>query len=184
MEDLVREDIKIRDITCMLPEYRDKIKMLFSLLGPEVRFFNLTVDRLMRSKLLLITLFNDEIIGLGGLERKIGITRSIIMIRQKFQRQGIGRLLYMNIIERAKQEHNLILAVIEEDNSPSIGMHLSLGFRMTGKRGKLHYLFCPLNRKGLFIYKCIEVLFPVVNMFDRLTCCYLYLLLNETTRID
>jgi len=161
-------NIEIKDITGTLSEYRDRVDMFLLSLGPEKRFFNLTVDRVMKAELMMLVLFDNEIIGLGGLERKLGISRSIIILQHNSQGKGIGKMFHMKIIGIAKQKHDLILGVIEQENIQSIRMDLSLGYRLAGKRGNLYYLFCPLNTKGNLMYYCIKTIFPIINMIDKL----------------
>jgi GNAT superfamily N-acetyltransferase len=158
--------IEFRDITDALCEYQDKINLFLSLLETERKVFNLTTERVMTSEMILIVLIGGECIGLGGLERKLEISRSIMILKQSCQGKGIGKIFSQRILEKAKQNHNIILAVIEEDNTPSMRMHLSVGYKMVGKRGHLCYLFCPLNTKGLIMYYCIKALFPTVKVLD------------------
>lgn len=58
---------------------------------------------------------------------------SSVYIAESHHRQGLARTLMTELIDRARAAgHHVILAVISADQSPSIRLHESLGFRHAG----------------------------------------------------
>ena len=56
--------------------------------------------------------------------------------------RGVGRLLVRELIARAKSMHkHVLLAGIDADNAPSIGLHESLGFRRVGHLHQVGFKF-------------------------------------------
>jgi L-amino acid N-acyltransferase YncA len=57
-----------------------------------------------------------------------------VYIAAPFQGRGIGRVLLVELIQRARDAgHHVMLADIESGNAPSIRLHESLGFVETGR---------------------------------------------------
>lgn len=91
---------------------------------------------------------NDVIIGWAALsptsKRKVyqGVAEVSIYITSKYQNLGIGKLLLSNLITQSEKEGFWTLqASIFSQNTSSIALHKSQGFRVIGFRekiGKLH----------------------------------------------
>ncbi len=58
---------------------------------------------------------------------------SSVYIAETHQRQGLGRALMLDLIRRARAAgHHVIVATVSADQTPSIALHQSLGFRHAG----------------------------------------------------
>jgi len=77
----------------------------------------------------------DRIVGWGSLSRfhaRAAYSRSVensVYVDHRQQRRGIGRLLLADLIERAKRlGHHTIIAGIDAEQAPSVGLHQAMGF--------------------------------------------------------
>lgn len=58
---------------------------------------------------------------------------SSVYIAEPFHRQGLARALMLDLLARARPAgHHVVLAIISADQTPSIRLHESLGFRIAG----------------------------------------------------
>ena len=81
-----------------------------------------------------------EIAGWGSLNvyhPREAYTRTVensLYVRAGVQRQGIGRVLLRDLVERARAlDHHTILAAISAEQSGSIALHAALGFVEAGR---------------------------------------------------
>ncbi len=159
-------NIEFKNITDSLNIYQDIIDTFLNTLDIEKQYFNVTLERLLKSEMILIALSEDEIIGVGGLEIKYGMSRSIIILKKGYQGKGIGKRLSKRILEEAGIKHNIVVAVIEKSNIASIRTDLSIGYKLIGNRGDLCYLACPLNVNGWIVYFGLKMVFSLVKAVD------------------
>jgi hypothetical protein len=159
-------DIQFLNITDCLYVYKDRLEIFLDKMDSEKRFFNLTLERALRSEFVLIVLLNNDIIGIGGVEVKYGIPRSFIMLDKSTQGKGIGRTFAWEIQHEASKHHNFLLGIIEENNNAPVKLSLIYGYKIVGKRGKLIYLICPLNSQGLLLYLAFRFLFYFIKPID------------------
>jgi L-amino acid N-acyltransferase len=91
---------------------------------------------------------SDEVVGWGCLSPyrarsayRFTVENSVYA-RHDVQRRGIGRLLLADLIERARAAgHHTIVAVIDAEQTGSIRLHLSMGFRDAGDLRELGFKF-------------------------------------------
>ncbi|WP_299258509.1 GNAT family N-acetyltransferase [uncultured Aquimarina sp.] len=92
----------------------------------------------------LKAIINDEIVGWAALtstsKRNVykGVAEVSIYITSKCRNLGVGKLLLAKLIEESEQEGFWTLqAGIFSNNTASIKLHTSLGFRIIGYREKI-----------------------------------------------
>lgn len=158
--------MNFKNITNHLSEHYNHIDLFVRELDSEKQFFDLTTARIMRCEIVIIALGDNKIIGIAAVERKYGIARSLMMVKKDFQGKGFGKQFMVALLGEAKNTHNMIMAIVDDKNIMSMRMHLAKGYRIVGKRGKLCYIMNPLNKKGLFLYYLIKILFPIMKAVD------------------
>ena len=122
----------------------------------------------MHSVLVVLALHNEEIIGITGYEKKWGIIRTYVVVKNEYQGMRIAENLFK---ERMRLTFglkcNLIMAVVEKGNIKSVNNCISRGYRLGGERwGKLKYFFLVLNFKGYLEYLMIKSLYPLLKLID------------------
>lgn len=163
------KDIHYINITSQLAHQSVNIKDFIDALGSEMIFFEITLERMLNSVLVILALHQDKIIGITGLEKKWGIMRSYTIVKKDYQRMRIAEELFH---ERMRQSSglncNLIMAVVDKGNILSCNHCVSRGYRLVGERwGRLRYYFLPLNFKGNLQYSMIKWLFPLLRFIDK-----------------
>jgi phosphinothricin acetyltransferase len=65
-----------------------------------------------------------------------------VYVREGHQRRGIGRALVSELLDRARaSRHHVVLAQVAADQSASLGLHRSLGFREVGRLTEVGFKF-------------------------------------------
>jgi phage-related holin len=162
-------ELQYRNITKEIYTYQDRIKQFLDELNEEKKYFKLTLRRILRSVLVIISTLNDQIVGITGLEKKWGIIRGYVVVKNQYQGMRIAETLFK---ERMRQSSglkcNLIMAVVEKGNTRSINHCISRGYRTGGRWGNLLYYFLVLNYKGYLQYILIRILFPFLKLTDTI----------------
>lgn len=90
----------------------------------------------------------DRIVGWGSLSRfhaRAAYSRSVensVYVDHRQQRRGIGRLLLADLINRAKRlGHHTIIAGIDAEQIPSVGLHHALGFEKVALLNEVGFKF-------------------------------------------
>ena len=151
-----------------MPAYKQRIEDFLEKLGSEKGYFNLTVDRVMNWKLVMLEKLNDEIIAIAGLERKLGTLRNNVIIKKELHGKGLGKSIINELLNESKLQHNIVWAVISEENLAAIKIHLATGHKMVGNRQNMCYLVAPLHWKGKALYYVIRALFPATKLLDMI----------------
>ena len=146
--------------------FREQIETFLQDLESEKEFFNVTLDRIMKWESVIVETLGNRIIGIGGLERKFGACRSNVIVKKEFHRQGFGKRLLVELLNESRQDHNILWAVIGENNEASLSLHLATGYEMVGRRQKMYYIISPLNPKGKVLLNLIKVFFPLIRIVD------------------
>jgi phosphinothricin acetyltransferase len=88
------------------------------------------------------------IVGWGSLSRfhaRAAYGRTVedsIYVHSEFQRQGIGRALLIDLIDRARAiGHHTIIAGIDAEQSPSVALHAQQGFSSVAHLQEVGYKF-------------------------------------------
>lgn len=91
---------------------------------------------------------DGRIVGWGSLSRfhaRAAYGRTVensVYVDPALHRRGIGRLLLVDLIERAQRlGHHTIVALIDADQLPSIAIHEKLGFEPAGRLKEVGYKF-------------------------------------------
>jgi len=159
--------LEYRNITKDLDYYADTINKFLGELDDEKKYFGLKLERVLESKLVIVAIFDDQIVGITGFESKMGIIRSYVVVKKQFHGMRIAENLFK---ERMRQSSslkcNLVMAVVEKDNIKSINHCYSRGYRLGGVRGNLLYLFFIINYTGYLQYMLIRILFPFLKLTD------------------
>ena len=88
----------------------------------------------------LVCIYDNEIIGFGGIRITLDIAELMfIVIRKDFRNQGIAKLLLKNFIQIA-EEHNVscIQLEVNEKNEYAIKLYKDIGFKEVGLRKKYY----------------------------------------------
>jgi phosphinothricin acetyltransferase len=95
----------------------------------------------------IIAVMNDEPVGWAALipvsprECYSGVAEVSVYVHQQHQRQGIGRILLVELINASEQNDIWsLLSVIHEENRASIHLHEQCGFRYIGFRERIAQL--------------------------------------------
>jgi RimJ/RimL family protein N-acetyltransferase len=153
-------------ITSDFSQYKKQIEDFLSTLQSEKKYFNLTIDRLMKCEFVIIEQVNNKIIAVAGLEKKFGIIRDVIMIKAEYQRHGLGTKILYALIYQTKERHALLMALIKDHNIASLRLHMKAGYKKIGRRQNLDYLVRPINCKGNFLYYLLKTSFPLFKVAD------------------
>jgi phosphinothricin acetyltransferase len=91
---------------------------------------------------------NGRVVGWGSLSRfhaRAAYGRTVensVYVDPALHRRGIGRLLLLDLIERAQcLGHHTIVALIDAEQLPSIAIHEKLGFETAGRLKEVGYKF-------------------------------------------
>ena len=91
---------------------------------------------------------DGRVVGWGSLSRfhaRAAYGRTVensVYVDPALHRRGIGRLLLVDLIERAQDlGHHTIVALIDADQLPSIAIHEKLGFETVGRLKEVGYKF-------------------------------------------
>ena len=160
-------DIQIRAISDSLSGHAEQIVEFLGRTDSEKRYFNLTLERVLKAETILVAYADDALVGIGGIEVKYRLPRDFIMVDRRVQGKGLGRQFLDRILDDAARMHSILMAVIEEPNAASLKLHRTVGFRMGGKRGQLNYLFFPIDARGLVLYYIVRLIFPGIQLLDR-----------------
>ena len=88
----------------------------------------------------LVCLYDDEIIGFGGIRIILDVAELMfIVIRKDFRNQGIAKLLLKNFIQIAKEKHiSYIHLEVNENNEYAIKLYRDFNFKEVGLRKKYY----------------------------------------------
>jgi phosphinothricin acetyltransferase len=88
------------------------------------------------------------VVGWGALSRfhpRAAYARTVenaVYIRHEQQGRGIGKAIMVDLVDRAQAlQHHTIVALISAEQTPSIGLHLKLGFAHAGVIREAGYKF-------------------------------------------
>jgi predicted acetyltransferase len=162
------DDVHFKKISPIDAKWGQQISIFLNGLNIEKIFFNLTTDRILKSELIIAAIIDDEIAGIGSLENKYRVIRATIMFKSKFQGKGLGKKMVNKIHESAHGIYNLLMAVIDQENIPSLNLFKSMEYQVIGKRENLYYLFCPLSTNGRIMLALFKIIFPLVSMLDKI----------------
>ena len=158
----------MKNITDSLSQYRYPIESFISKLEGEKRYYNLTTERVMNWDLVMVEMAKDEIVAIAGLERKLGLIRSGIMLRKELHRKGFGKRFLFEVHEEAKnQGYHVIWGLVSEGNAAAVQLATSLGYKFLGKRQNMDNVIAPLDSTGRIIYYLARALFPLVKVIDK-----------------
>jgi GNAT superfamily N-acetyltransferase len=159
--------VEFKDISHHLIRYRSEIETFLGSLDSERRFFNVSMERITRSELVIAAFMEANIIGIAAIERRFRIPRSLMIILGSHQGRGMGKWHMSTLLSRAREiGYSLIMGVVDDDNAPALKMDLATGYRIAGKRDNLYYIFCPLNFRGVLYFHIIRLLFPLTALVD------------------
>lgn len=172
--------INFIDITNEISFYQDNLIEFLDNLSTEKRFFNITLDRILKSRLVIIAVDNTvtlsksksfkkrpfKIIGVAGIEKKFGIARDYVILNKNYQKLGIGTKLRSFLFSESKKIYNLIMPLISEQNDVAISWYIKSGFKMIGSKDHLIYFAYPLNSKGQLQYFVLKLIFPFIKIID------------------
>lgn len=163
--------LHLLDITQDLPRYTRQITNFIDQLQSEKQYFDLLPDAVLsaRAHTIVAAFVNENLAGIAYLERKKLILRNFVIVKDNFQRMGLGKQLLQQLHARAKDTSHIILALINAKNAPSLKLHTSLGYRIAGKRwNDIYYLFYPLTPVGSIFCYVITKLIPVAFRIEKL----------------
>ena len=88
----------------------------------------------------LVCLYDNEIIGFGGIRITLDIAELMfIVIRKDFRNQGIAKLLLKNFIQIARDKKiSCIQLEVNEKNEYAIKLYKDIGFKEVGLRKKYY----------------------------------------------
>ena len=88
----------------------------------------------------LVCLYDDEIIGYGGIRIVLDVAELMfIVIRKDVRNQGIAKLLLKNFIQIAKEKHiSYIHLEVNENNEYAIKLYKDFNFKEVGLRKKYY----------------------------------------------
>ena len=88
----------------------------------------------------LVCLYDDEIIGFGGIRIILDVAELMfIVIRKDFRNQGIAKLLLNNFIQIAKENHiSHINLEVNDNNEYAIKLYRDFNFKEVGLRKKYY----------------------------------------------
>lgn len=158
------------DITQDLPRYKCQITTFINQLQSEKQYFDLHPDAVLSARIhtVVAAFVNEDLAGIAYLERKKLILRDFVIVKDNFQRMGLGKQLLKQLHARAKDTSHIILALINAQNTPSLKLHTSLGYRIAGKRwDNIYYLFYPLTLVGSTFCYVITKLVPVAFLIEK-----------------
>jgi ribosomal protein S18 acetylase RimI-like enzyme len=148
-------------------EDRETLVRFLSTLDEELTHFKLTKERLEACfYLLLITSQDGSLVGIGGLERKLGFVRDLLMIHRESQGMGLGKILLTRLSAQARETSSMILCVVAEGNVPAIRLHESFGHLRIMKRSGLHYFAVPFSLKGHLLATLLMLARPAIFIVD------------------
>jgi L-amino acid N-acyltransferase YncA len=97
---------------------------------------------------LIVAEANGEVVGWGSLSRfhpraaYAPTVEASVYIRHDQHRRGLGRLILTDLIERARTAgHHSIIGGASADQTASIALQESLGFRQVGRLAEVGYKF-------------------------------------------
>lgn len=160
--------IRIIDITNEVKRNTPNLHNFISGLDKEKKHINLDIDRVLRSKMVLVAMDQNKIIGIAGFESKYKIFRSYIIVKKGYQRRGIGHLLLEKLLTDGNAKYGLVVARVERENEKSIKFHERKGYQMVGKRRRIVYMMKPLSFNGLFLCHLFTIFFPFFHVLDFL----------------
>ena len=158
----------MKNITDALMNNKERINNFLSQLDSERRYFDITIERIMSWKLVMIEEADNKINAIVALEKKFGMTRSAIILKRELQGKGLGKILLEQLIDEARKKHHIVWAIISEKNMASIKLHLAKDFRFIGNRQNLFYLAAPLDFVGHILFHSFAKLFPLTKIFDKI----------------
>lgn len=128
------------DVLVIYQQGIDMGKATFETKAPDVQKFN---EKFL-SNCRLVAIENDKVLGWAALtavsvrECYSGVGEVTIYIHEAYRGKGVGvRLLQSLVYESEKFGYWSLLSVIHSDNTSSIRMHVSAGFRTIGYREKI-----------------------------------------------
>ena len=88
----------------------------------------------------LVCLYDDEIIGFGGIRIILDVAELMfIVIRKDFRNQGIAKLLLKNFIQIARDKKTSCIQLeVNEKNEYAIKLYRDIGFKEVGLRKKYY----------------------------------------------
>lgn len=159
--------LQFKNISENLDQYEGQIELLLNSLTSEKEFF-ITFDKkvIMRADLVIAAFDGQTMIGITGFEKKYFLHKSFSMVRKDYQKLGVGAFLFLRRIEEARKRYDIILNMVNPQNTLSIQMTETQGGKYLGKRYDHVYLMLPLNKKGFFIFYLLKIGFPILILWD------------------
>ena len=154
--------------TTVLPNL-EEIEGFFGELNDELNYFNLTIDRVKKSKWVIPEYRNGRMVAIAGIEKKLGIVRSWTIVKKEYWKKGIGSKLINKRKEKCLEDKSchVLLGVVDRNNIASIKNITKQGYVLCGKRGNLLYYFQPITLFGKVMTFIIKILFPISKIIDR-----------------
>jgi phosphinothricin acetyltransferase len=96
----------------------------------------------------IVAEIDGAIVGWGSLSvhnPREGYARTVddsLYVRHDFHRRGVGRAILADLIERARSlDHHVVVAGVDAEQTPSLALHASFGFREVGRFREVGFKF-------------------------------------------
>lgn len=138
-------------------------------LKDELKYFNITLDRVKKANWIIGEYRYGKLVGIAGIEKKLGIVRSWTIVKKEHWKKGIGSKLVKKRREKCLKDRSchVLLGVVEKNNIPSIKNIIKQGYLFCGRKGNLLYYFQPITSVGKLMILILKVIFPITKIIDR-----------------
>jgi len=154
--------------TSIIPNLKE-IEVFLNELNDELNHFNITIDRIKKSKWIIPEYRNEKLVAIAGIDKKLGIVRSWTIVKKEYWKKGIGS----NLVYKRKQKCledkscHVLLGIVERNNIASIKNITKQGYILCGRRGNLRYYFQPITLLGKVMTFIIKITFPIIRIIDK-----------------
>jgi hypothetical protein len=161
------ESLHFEKISTNISYYEESIKQFLSTLNSEMKYIAISIERIMGSRSLIAVYDGPQIVGLTGLEKRLFIFCTYVILNKKYQGKGLGKKLTVSLLKDASTLSRFIFSVMLIENIKSFHQHISAGAKLIGTRKGAYYLYwVPSGHYGFLYYWLVRLAFPFIKLYD------------------
>jgi len=148
-----------------------EIPAFFDSLGREKELVMMNTESVIASSFVAGIRTKNELAGLTGIRITYHFIPDLfIVVKEKFQGEGLANKLMEKNLHFAKENYNFLTlsTYLRKEYEPALHLYGKYGFKYLRKRGEHYWMYVSFNRKGKVFCKLLPLAFPVLPYLSYL----------------
>jgi len=139
----------------------NEIREFCNSLSVEKKYFD-PFEMATKSEFIVGVRCNDKLAGIGGLIKSYGFVPVLwIVVKQQFQRRGIGTEILQRIIAYAMKNYSFLILSTRKEIKAAFNLYLKNGFRISYAEDDTYWMHRSFNKRGENICKLLSHIYKI-----------------------